>query len=137
MIFIPEIATICIFSNTVKQRHYCMKFRKKYETTSKMNIARLLRGNDLHPNNDKKRRRPVKRYLEFVISGLKDRRFAARTHGYERSWEKTKNDDSEVGGEKNLVDDTRFLRRWVLRHCLFLFRFAVLSLSLLLTHLLC
>ncbi|KYN20581.1 hypothetical protein ALC57_07070 [Trachymyrmex cornetzi] len=25
--------------------------------------------------------------------------------------EKTKNDDSEVGGEKNLVDDTRFLRR--------------------------
>jgi len=31
-------------------------------------------------------------------------------HGYKRFWEKTKNDDSEVG-EKNLVDDTRFLRR--------------------------
>lgn len=48
-------------------------------------------------------------YLEFVISGSKDWRFAAGTH--ERSWEKTKNDDSKVGGEKNLVDDTRFLRK--------------------------
>lgn len=46
----------------------------------------------------KKRKRPVKHCLEFVISELKDRRFAAGTH--ERSREKTKNDDSEVGGEK-------------------------------------
>ncbi|EFN64820.1 hypothetical protein EAG_03590 [Camponotus floridanus] len=30
--------------------------------------------------------------------------------GYEGFWKKTKDDDSEVGGEKNLVDDTRFLR---------------------------
>lgn len=48
------------------------------------------------------------------------------TDRYEGFWKKTKDDDSEVGGEKNLVDDTRFLRTRVLRHCLFLLRLASL-----------
>lgn len=66
------------------------------------------------------------RRLEFVVSGSRDQDPLQRAHRG-GSWEKTKDDDSEVGGEKNLVDDTRFLRRWVLRHCLFLLPVPVLS----------
>lgn len=70
-------------------------------------------------NDTKREKRPVKNFVRSRGREIGVLRLVTTT-GTGESREKTKDDDSKVGGEKNLVDDTRFLRRWVLRHCLFL-----------------